>query len=140
MISHNIIVKPETTYSPQTFNGVHVNRTQVRSQAQLDAFLELAPPVDSYVVYKTTGEISGPWGFFYVLQVNNDYTQMSFDYKGHLKTHYIINCNHACHAIPRWDDILEYRLLTEAELAAHIDDKLRNHLEQFKANRNVAKP
>lgn len=131
MISHSIITKPKPVY--RGYYQGQVAEPEIKTQQALNALLEHAPPIGSFVVYQSvTDENASLLSVYYVLKITSDLDKVQRDYMNRPKTHLMCNFNQQYLREPELEYIGHFRLLSKervAVLGLETDDFVQNRIK-----------
>lgn len=138
MISYEVIVKPEYTYTAPPFTGTSTQRAypDIKNQADLDKFWAEGPfSRGDFVTYTPSHMLNKNClaSVYQILELQTDFTQMTV--RNYIPYHPVLIKISSVNSTAtgnweRWDDLRNLRKLTEAEY----ENVVRPHLDRVRGN------
>lgn len=144
MISHRITLFTPPAPKEPVYDGRghrNANLSGIMTQLALDNFLMQKPYVGAFVIM---GNISlvNVYQLNYILDVQNVFQNLTFTGFGKAETHLVLQVREKYNEneVPyiRWLDIEPWRIATEEERKAFVNDNVQNYIQQVVSKREKA--
>lgn len=139
MITHAIIKEPKKIQQHHGFHSFYPNRSNIKGQPDLDKFLESAPKKHVILKYKSNKSYFEISSFYVVLDVEDKFEKLEFNYMGQPKTHRIISLSNSGYASPRWEDLNDLEQITAEQYDTYVkphNDHVSYCIAQYKSGRD----